>query len=171
MKVLVKPILIVAVILMGAGLTGVKAQTKVAHINATELLDAMPEKAQMAASIQDFQKKLEQKLLTMQQELQLKVQTYQQQEGVMTDAIKQSNVKDIQDLEQRIQEFQIMANQELQQEEGRVLQPVIDKIRQAISDVAKDKGIDYVLDTGAGGVLYSGGVDLLPAVKKKLGIQ
>jgi len=171
MKVLAKPILVVVILLMGASLVSVNAQTKVAHINSTELLEAMPEKAQMTTALQSFQKKLEQKLITMQQELQQKYQTFQQQEHLMTEAIKQSNIKDIQDLELRIQEFQIMANQELEAEQQRIQKPIIDKVRKAIADVATEKGYDYVLDTGTGVVLFDGGGDdIMPLVKKKLGI-
>jgi len=52
------------------------------------------------------------------------------------------------------------------------LQPIIDKAKKAIDDVAKDGNYTLILDSSVGVVLYSiDGDDILPAVKKKLGIQ
>ena len=169
MKVLVKSILIAIVLSTGIGFSGAHAQSKVAHINSSELLESMPEKEAMAAQIQEYAKKLETQMITMEQEYQLKVQNFQAQQGVMTDAIQQAKLKEITDLESRIQEFRMNAQQDLQQQEAKVLQPLIDRLRKAINDVAKEKGYDYVLDTSLGVVLYSeGGVDIMDMVKKKL---
>jgi outer membrane protein len=49
--------------------------------------------------------------------------------------------------------------------------PLFDKARNAIKKVAADKGIQYVMDSTPGsGLIVSEGEDLLPAVKKQLGI-
>ena len=164
-----KPILIVAILFAGIGITEVSAQSKIAHINSNELLESMPERTKMAAQVQDYAKKLESQLLTMSQEYDLKVQEFQRQQGVMTEPIKQAKLKEITDLESRIQKFQLDAQQDLQSEEARVLQPLIDRLKKAINDVAAEKGYDYVLDTSLGVVLYSNeGDDIMALVKKKL---
>ena len=172
MKKIVTPILIAAFAIMSAGFNSVQAQTKIAHINSNELLEAMPEKAKLAAQIQEYAAKLEKQLMTMENEYRLKVENFQQQQGVMTDAIQQAKVKEITDLETRIGEFRMNAQQDLQKEEAKILQPLIDRLRKAINDVAKEKGYDYVLDTSLGVVLYSeGGTDIMTMVKKKLETQ
>ena len=53
-----------------------------------------------------------------------------------------------------------------------MLQPIIDKAKTAIDDVAKEEGYTYVLDSSVGVVLDS--VDsnnIISKVKTKLGIQ
>ena len=111
-------------------------------------------------------------LMAMENEYRLKVEDFKQQQGVMTDAIQQVKLKEITDLETRIGEFRMNAQQDLQNEEARVLQPLIDRLRKAIDDVAKEKGYDYVLDTSLGVVLYSeDGADIMSMVKKKLATQ
>jgi len=169
MKALVKPLIVAAMLMAGGAMTQATAQSKVAHINSNELLESMPEKAKLAAQVQEYAKKLENQRLAMLQEYELKVQEYQKQQGVMTEAIKQDKVKAIGDLEGRIQDFQMNAQTDLQNEEARVLQPLIERLKKAINEVAAEKGYDYVLDTSLGVVLYSeGGDDIMVLVKKKL---
>ena len=172
MKKIATPILIAAFLLTAAGYNSIQAQSKIAHINSNELLESMPEKTQLTTQIQEYATKLEKQLLAMENEYRLKVESFQQQQGVMTDAIQQAKVKEITDLEARIQEFRMNAQQDLQKEEAKILQPLIDRLRKAIDDVAKEKDYDYVLDTSLGVVLYSeGGVDIMTMVKKKLETQ
>ena len=75
-------------------------------------------------------------------------------------------------MDQRIQTYQQSAQQRLQDKEKELLQPIIDRAKQAISDVAKENGYTYVFDTSAGALLYQqDSDDILPLVKKKLGLK
>ncbi|MFC2096669.1 OmpH family outer membrane protein [Bacteroidota bacterium] len=49
----------------------------------------------------------------------------------------------------------------------------MDKAQAAIEKVAKANGFTYVFDLGAGGLLYFSdqSIDILPLVKKELGIE
>ena len=62
---------------------------------------------------------------------------------------------------------------QLQQKEAELFQPVMEKAQAAIEKVAKANGFTYVFDLGAGGLLYFSeqSVDILPLVKKELGIE
>ncbi len=54
-----------------------------------------------------------------------------------------------------------------------LMSPVIEKAQNAITKVAKENGLTYVFDLSAGSLIYyddKGSVDLLPLVKKELGI-
>jgi outer membrane protein len=163
-------LLLVTVALMGA--VNVMGQnSKVGHINSNELLELMPEKTAAAKQVEQHAKQLEDQLRTMSAEYQGKVSEYQNQQALMAEAVKQTKLKEISDLETRIQQFQLSAQEELQKKEAEVLQPIIDKAKKAIDDVAKEKGYDYILDTGLGVVLYSEtGDNILPLVKKKLNL-
>jgi len=169
MKNLIIPIILTVILSIGVSVTDINAQSKIAHINSNELLESMPEKATLATQVQAYAKKLETQLVAMSQEYEVKVQDYQKQQAVMMEATKQAKVKEITDLENRIQKFQMDAQQDLQNEESRLLQPLIDKLKKAINDVAAEKGYDYVLDTSLGVVLYSKDSDnIMSLVKKKL---
>ena len=92
----------------------------------------------------------------------------------MDDLIKKNKEKEILDLQERIQAFQASAQESLQKKEQELTQPIIDKARQAVKDVAKENGFTYILNTAeALGVVlfYDNGDDIMPLVKKKLNLK
>jgi outer membrane protein len=109
----------------------------------------------------------------MQEELEKKYNEYLEKKDNMTDLIKKSKEEELMSLQQRIQTFQTNAQQELQKKEQELLKPIIDKAKKAIEDVCKENGYTYVFDTGTGALLYypKDSDDILPLVKKKLGIK
>lgn len=144
---------------------------KIGHINSNDLLTAMPERATIQKSLEDHANQLKVTLDAMQKEYKTKISEFQGKQDVMTEVIKNSKIKEITDLEKRITEFQQTAEEDLQKKEQDLLQPIIDKAKTAINDVAKENGYTYILDSSVGVVLFSvESDDILPAVKKKLGI-
>lgn len=90
----------------------------------------------------------------------------------MTDAIKEAKVKEIQDLEKRIGEFQQKAQQDIGKKQEEVYAPVLKKAEDAVKAVAKENNIAYVFDSSKGVLIqFPDGDNILPLVKKKLGIQ
>lgn len=167
-----KSIIILSAVLF-IGLLGATAQSsKVGHVNSNDLLELMPEREQAAKDVQAFAQQLEGQLKTMSVEYETKLKEYQSQQALMTDPVRQLKVQEITDLEGRIQQFQQTAQESLAKKENEILKPIIDKAKKAINDVAKEKGYDYILDTGLGMVLYADDSDdILPLVKKKLGLK
>jgi outer membrane protein len=84
---------------------------------------------------------------------------------------RDAKVTEIQDMQQRIQNYSQTAQGQLQQKQAEVLKPVYDKAQKAIEDVAKEKGLLYVFEVNS--LLYKSNesLDVLPLVKTKLGIQ
>jgi outer membrane protein len=163
-------ICLIAIILFSAGT--VSAQTlKFAHIDSQALIEAMPETAAARKSIDDQTAGLEKQLGDLQKEFQTKVTDYTQKLDSLTDLVRQAKEEDLQNLQQRIQTFNSNAQQKLQQKQAELMQPIFDKARQAIEEVAKTQGVIYVFDSQ--NVLYksSASIDLLPLVKTKLGIK
>ena len=80
--------------------------------------------------------------------------------------------KEINDLEQRIQDFQDSAQQSLQKKKEEIYTPIIKKAEDAIKGIAKEKGYSYIFDTSVGVVLFAQeSDDILPQVKTKLGLK
>lgn len=171
MKSILKTTIVIAIPLM-VGMTVLDAQAqKFGHINSNELLSLMPERQKATAEVENFAKQLENQLRTMSAEYDSKLQDYQSKEGIMTEPIKQTRLKELLDLEQRIRDFQLTAQQSLQKKETELLTPLIDKAKKAIEEVAQKNGYTYIFDTSVGFILYSqGGDDIMPLVKKKLGL-
>ncbi len=176
MKNLVK----VALVVMGLSLTGsvVKAQQKIGYINSQELIQSMPESKAAATTFETFQKQKGSEMELMNTEYQKKVQGYEAKAKTRSEANKdvldkelQTMITEIQDLEKRLGGAQEAAQGELQKKQEDLYTPIIKKATDAVNAVAKEQGLAYVLDISQPTVVYfAGGIDLLPAVKIKLGI-
>ena len=79
------------------------AQDKFGHIHSEQLLMIMPETADADKAIQEYSQMLETQLQAMYGEYQTKAGEFQTNEGLMTDIVKEAKIKEIQDLELRIQ--------------------------------------------------------------------
>jgi outer membrane protein len=90
----------------------------------------------------------------------------------MSDLIRQTKEKEITDLQARIQAFQQSADQDLGAKQAQLFNPLIEKVKNAISTVGKANGYTYIFDIGTGAlVYYEMGDNVLPLVKKELGIN
>jgi outer membrane protein len=161
---------ILVVFLLFAG--GLSAQSlKFGHIEFQQLLQVMPEREAAQKAMQKVQTDLENQLAAMQKELNDKGKAYVAQEKSMSDAVRASKTDELQSIQQRIQTFQQQAQENLQKEESKQYQPIIDKARKAIADVGREQGMIYVFEVN--GLLYHSdqSIDILPLVKKKLGIK
>lgn len=144
---------------------------KLGHINSNELMQIMPGRDSAQAVLQKEMEDLESTLKSMSSELETRYNDYLAKQDAMSDLIKQTKQRELQDMQARAQEFQKNAEQQLQDRQAELLKPIIDRARKAIEEVAKENGYTYVFDSGVGTLLYSPeSEDLMPLVKKKLGI-
>jgi outer membrane protein len=155
--------------------TSASAQTmKFGHIDFQGLIQSMPERDAAQKAMAKMQTDLESQLSVMQKEYQTKGQEYVAlvKQPNVTDAIRQAKEADIQSLQERITTFQQQAQENLQKEESKQYQPIVEKARKAIGDVAKEQGMLYVFEVNS--VLYfntAQSTDLMPLVKTKLGLK
>src|SRR5690606_821818 len=149
-----------------------QVKNKFGHINSQELLELMPERTTAEQELQKFAEQLETQLKTMTTEWETKMNDYRANQSVMSDIIRQTKEEEIANLEQRIQAFQQNAQQSLAKKETELVEPMLDKAKKAIEAVATENGYTYIFDTSAGVLLYQPeGDDVLPLVKKKLGLE
>jgi len=147
------------------------SQNKLGYIDSQELLLLMPERKTAEEEVQTFAKSLESQLQAMTAEYQQSVQEYQSSESTYTDLVKQDKVTEITGLEQRIQSFQQNAQQALQAKEQELLEPILQKARTAIEDVASEGGYTYIFDKSVGSILFAKeSENILQLVKKKLNL-
>jgi outer membrane protein len=134
----------------------------------------MPERDSAEVKFMAYAKDLEEQIELMQVEYNNKLQAYQQKAKTWSDAIRDAKEKELQDLGQRIQEFQVTAQQDLQQRQGELLRPVIAKATEAIKKVGKDNGFTYIFDTSNAALAYWDtvqSIDVSELVSKELGIK
>lgn len=166
MKKIVKSIAIVA---LTVGSVVVAQAQKIAHLQLDSLISMMPETKVAQELAQGYLKDLEKQVGTMEGELQTKYNAYMTDQATMSDLVKQTKEKELQDLNKRIEDFKASAQQDYQARYAQMSRPIFDKAKKGIEAVAKENGYKYILDTSTGNVLYSeASDDVLMLVKKKL---
>ncbi|MCK4700395.1 MAG: OmpH family outer membrane protein [Bacteroidales bacterium] len=171
MKNLLKLLVITLFLFSG---TAVNAQNfKFGHVNSQELLSLMPERDSAQAKIQQYAKDLEGELEIMNVEYNNKLNDYIEKQDVLTPLVKKTKEQELNEFQNRIQDFSANAQQELQQQEAQLIQPIIQKAEKAINDVGKENGYIYIFDLSRGTIIYFSeqSEDVLPLVLKKLGLE
>ncbi len=149
------------------------AQIKLGHINSQELFAAMPERDTAQKKLQNIARQFENTLEELEVEYNKKLDDYQKNVASMTDLIRKTKENELQDILQRIQNFQIEAEQDLAKQRADLLKPIQEKAFNAVREVAEENGFTYIFDMGTGAVIFAAEntQDILPLVKKKLGLN
>lgn len=163
------------IFLLAIGMTigfGVSAQTakKTGYVNSQDLLANMPEARKTDSLLDKYRKDLAAQYKTMTDEFQTKLAAYQKDGATMSDAVKEVKEKELQDMQNRIQDFQQGADEKIGKKNQELLKPIYDKAHNAIEAVGKEGGYDYIFEGGQ--LLYAKDAEnILPQVKAKLGIK
>ena len=169
MKKLLKLTLVVVLVMSS---TSLFAQ-KFGRINSQEIIENMAESKEAQTQLEAYVQELSAQAETIQVEFNTKYQEYQKSVETWSDAIRQLKEKELGDLQNRLREFQQMAQQEIQKKQMELFQPIQEKAINAINEVAKAGGYAFVYDTMSAAMVYvdeATVVDLGPAVRAKLGI-
>lgn len=143
---------------------------KVGYLNSLELLSQMPEIADADKAVSDFAKKKERSFNSLANQYQTKLQTLQQNGPAMLQAEQEKAVKELQGLEQRIQQIQANSQTEIAMEKERLYAPVLARADSVIKLVGQEQGYTFIYD--APGLLYvDTTLNILPMVKRRMGLD
>lgn len=162
----IKTLLIAAVFILGANQT-IKAQTKVAHVDVSEIMSKMPAMLEAQKQLEKLSTTYDGDYKKMVEEYQTKLKKYETESATVTDAVNGERSKEVQDMQKRIVDFRDNAQKELQQKESEIVKPLMEKVRASIQKVGKAKGFQYVLDGST--LLLAEGTNITVDVKKDLG--
>lgn len=164
-----KTLLFAATLFIGAT-SFTMAQTKIAHINTNELIEAMPEMKTAKAELDKLSKTYETEIQKMATEYQNKIKQYSAEVDTKTEEENAKRQEEVATIEQSIRQYQANAQDDMQKKQTDLMKPLFDKAKAAIQKVGKAQGFQYVLDSTQGsGVLLADGKDLMADVKKELG--
>jgi outer membrane protein len=147
---------------------------KFGHINSDELIQALPEYDTANAKLEKYRKELTNYLELMTVELNNKSDAYNKESKNLTDLVKQTKEQELIDLNRKIQEFQQNAQEQFQNKQVELFQPIYQKVDKAIKDVGKENGFTYVFDVAKGSLLYfdeTKSTNVMPLAKAKLGMK
>ncbi|MEO6348574.1 MAG: OmpH family outer membrane protein [Aquaticitalea sp.] len=164
-----KTLLFAAILFIGAT-SFTMAQSKIAHINTNELIEAMPEMKTAKAELDKLSKTYEAEIQKMATEYQNKIKQYSAEVDTKTEEENAKRQEEVGTIEQSIRQYQTQAQEDMQKKQTDMMKPLFDKAKTAIQKVGKAQGFQYVLDSTQGsGVLLADGKDLMADVKKELG--
>ncbi|MFM2204298.1 MAG: hypothetical protein RLZZ605_1262 [Bacteroidota bacterium] len=158
--------------LFGTFISASFAQNKLGYINSRELLEVMPEVKKADSSLQIYAKSFQDQLESMSKEYESKVKDFQANEKTMNEAVKEVKVKEVQQLQERMEALQQSAQEKTSKRREEMYKPILEKADKAIKDVAKENKYDYIFDASGGAILFAKDSDnVLSLVKTKLGIK
>lgn len=173
MKNTMKLLVLVAFVLAAMSVSAQTQNNKLGHIETQKLIVAMPEYIAAQKTMQDKQAEVEKELTNMKEQFQTKLSDYSTNSKNLSDVIRASKEQELQELQQRIQRFQEIAVDNLEKTQKDLMNPIMEKATKAINEVGKENGFTYIFDLSAGSIIYvsESSLDVLPMVKKKLGLQ
>jgi outer membrane protein len=153
------------------------AQTtlKLGHIDSRLVFAAMPESDSAQKQIEREVASIEKTVEELRVEFNKKYEDYSKlaNDPNTSALILRTKEEELQSIQERSQTFQQQAEQTISQKRAELFQPIQNKAIKAVNDVAAENGFAYIIDSGIGAVIYEGtdAQDILPLVKKKLGLQ
>lgn len=162
-----------AVLALVATTTVGYAQPKFGYVNSQEIILSMPEMEEVQLGMERLQKDLGEQLEIIQVEYNNKVAEYQKNVNSYSDAIRQSKEQELMSLQQRYEELGKAGQQELQTQQTKLMQPIVEKATAAVEKISKEQGLIAVFDMAAGSLAYFDKeqmIDIAPMLRKELGI-
>ena len=140
------------------------AQDKFAVVDAQTVMTAMPEYKDAQDKLGAASKTFEDQLTTLRSELDKKVQEFQALPETTSEAIRADKAKEL-------ETFYTNAQQELQRQQQTLMQPIQEKLVNAIKDFGKEQGYLMIFPDGVAIYTSDAVVDVTANIKSKLGIQ
>lgn len=147
------------------------AQTvKIGVVDTQQILENHPDVKAAQTAIGTLSKKYEDEFAKLREEYQRKVTEFQNLPENEPQSIKERKMKDIQDFETRIQQFNQEAQTAIQKEQQAQMQPIQQKVLDAIESVGKENNFTVIQEKEVFLFYAAPAEDITPLVRKKLGI-
>lgn len=147
---------------------------KFAHYDTQEIAKVYPAFLTAQKELEDLGKQYEAEIQEMQKELQAKYEKAQTEINESTpENIRQRKINELEQLQQRIQDTIQNNDQTFRQEQGKKMQPILQKLQDAVNAVLQEGGYVYGLDKATvTGIVINESIstDVTPLIKTKLGI-
>lgn len=144
---------------------------KFAVINTQQLMESMPEIKTINEQIEAANKKYQDEFSKLQEEMQKKYDEFQGLEETTPQTIKDRRMQEMQELDNKIQQFRQEALNDLQRKQQQLMAPVQEKVVKAIQAIGAEGGYTFVFENVM--PLYTGTdvTDITDTVKARLGVK
>jgi outer membrane protein len=165
-----KRVLFLGMMFMALASAGtLNAQTKIAYVSLDEVVQLMPEYKKAMSEMAQFDSALQINYAETVRELNRQDSIFKADSTKWSNAIRTANREKMKKLLVDLQGFEGSYQQQMQQKQEELMTPVAQKANGLIAEVAKASGYGYVLRKEAL-IVQPDTDDLLPAIRKKLGV-
>ncbi len=168
MKRIIMVLLFLSVIVSAVVAEGLK----IGYVNSEKILSEYKEAVDAMAKLEADSKKMQEEFQAMQVNGQQLLQEYEKKKFVATDSWKKEKQKEIEDLQVKIQNYQMEkfgSNGEIYKKEAEYLGPILEKINKILAQVGEEDGYSYILDASKGSIVFADpSLDLTNIVLREL---
>ncbi len=146
---------------------------KIGHVNFAEIEKQLPETDSVQSMLNKEADELEKMYSELLTEHEKNVQKYEDEKNTYSEFIRKTKESELMESAGKIQQFQQTASQNLQKRNVELLQPVYQKINEAIATVANRNNFTYILDLSSGAVVFNSAnsQNINPLVLKELKVD
>jgi len=124
-------------------------------VNSETIIKELPEAQNALKKLEQESVAIRDTLQMMQKEFETRIEQYRKQESLMSTEAKAKEEESLNALRMRFLQYQEVKTQEVQVSREKAMEPIREKVKDAIAAVAKEEKLNMVLDTVAGIVLYN----------------
>ena len=158
--------------------TAVNAQ-KFGRVDLASIVTNMTEFKEAETNLAAYGRDLQDQLEQIQVEFNKLYADYEKNVATYSDSVRQLKERELTELQQRFQDFQQIAQQDMQKKEAELMGPIYDKANEAVKKVAAAGGYVAIFSTAqnqpaSAGLAYfdpEALIDITAEVKKELGIE
>ena len=152
---------------------------KFGRVDLAAIVPNMPEYKEAVTNLEAYGMDLQNQLEQIQVEFNTLLANYEKNAATMSDSIRQLKEQELGQLQQRFQDFQQIAQQDMQRKEAELMNPIYEKANDAVKKIAAEGGYMAIFNTagdqaGSAGLAYfdpAALTDITPEVKKALNIE
>lgn len=146
---------------------------QVAYINSSELLELVPGKTAASKAIEKLNKKYKDELTLMQNDYNNKYTDFLSNQNNLAESIKLRRMQELYELEQNINRFMKIAQEDIESQEKHLIAPLREKLKEAVDQVGIEQGYVCIYDMSNTAVIFltPNAIDATPYVKAKLQIR
>lgn len=161
-------------ILMAAFICSLSAQApKFGNVDMGLLFSLIPENQYIENELKQIQAAYDDEIQKMGEDYQLKVSDFVAVQQSLDPNIAEARAQEIEQLQQRIQQFRKKAAQSLREQREQRTAPIVERVSLAIQAVGRKYGYTYIFDLKQAGILYFSPEqcdDVMDLVRAELGI-
>lgn len=143
---------------------------RIAYINSLELLEVIPGKVAASRSISDLNQKYKDELAVMQNDYNNKYTDFLSNQNKLAESIKLRRMQELYELEQNINRFMKIAQEDVESQEAQLITPLREKLKEVINQVGIEQGYTCIYDMANPAIAFitPNAINANPLIKSRL---